>query len=265
MILLYIGKENHHFVSCTLLLGSIERPFCYSKITYSPYFYFCTGWIWQAPPTVLHQHRHLFAVLQCSEPFIFPECDREMGPWNPMSLPQGPYYSRRDPIGPPRRRQSTHWAWQMQREACGGGGRKALCRGNKSRLLHRMLRFDSEKPQRSLWCSHCGWHSLLGYSATAKEIQKQDSRQDEKPLQVLVEKILLFCIGWFFVFLQRPWKWQFNHRGWFEVTLAENLSLFQSVQLRSTPNMLLKLSLSDGDGEECELRSWGWPNWGFSH
>lgn len=154
----------------------------------------CTGWIWQAPATVLHQHRHLFAVLQCGEPVLFPERERKVGSRDPMPLPQSANYSRRDPVGPPGGCQSPHWARQMQRKACGGGGRQALCRGNKSHLLHRVLRFDSEKPQRSLWCSHCCWHSVLGYATTAQKIEKQNSGQNEKPFQVLVEKVLLFCI-----------------------------------------------------------------------
>lgn len=161
---------------------------------YSCLLFLLTGWIWQAPATVLYQHRHLFALLQCCEPFVVPECEWKVGSWDPTPLPQSTDYSRWDTVGPPGGRQSPHWARQMQRKACGRGGRKALCRGNKSLLLHWVLCFDSEKPQRSLWCSHCCWHSILWYSTTAKKIEKQNSGQNEKPLQVLVEKVLLFCI-----------------------------------------------------------------------
>lgn len=130
-----------------------------------------SGWIRQAQASVLHQHGHLLVVLQRGEPFVLPECEWEVGSWNSLPLPQGAHYPGWDTVRPPGGCQSPHRAGQVQRKACLGGGCKALCWGNKSHILHRVLRFDSEKPQGGLWCSHRGWYSVLGYPAATKEIQ----------------------------------------------------------------------------------------------
>lgn len=76
---------------------------------------------------MLHQHRHLPAVLQRRQPLVLPERQREVGPRNPMPLPQGAHHPGGDAVGPPGGRQGAHRAGQVQGEAGPGGGRKALC------------------------------------------------------------------------------------------------------------------------------------------
>lgn len=150
------------------------------------------GWVWQAPASVLHQCRYLPSVLQCRGPLLLPERQWEMGARDPVPLSQSPHHPCGDTVGPQRRRQSPHRAGQVQREAGTRGGGQVVCRGDQSRLLHWVLSLDSEEPQRGLRCSHCGRHSVLGLPAAAKEVQEQDSRQDEDLVQVLVEEVLLF-------------------------------------------------------------------------
>lgn len=157
----------HVVLTFTKAQGRLELLFLWSANS----VLFCAGWIRQAQASVLHQHGHLPAVLQRGEPFILPEREWEVGCWNSLPLPQGTHYPGWDTVRPPGGCQSPHRAGQVQRKASLGGGCKALCWGNKSRVLHRVLRFDSEKPQGGLWCSHRGWHSVLGYPAATKEIQ----------------------------------------------------------------------------------------------
>ncbi len=133
------------------------------------------GWVWQAPAAVLHQCWCLLALLQCGKSLLFPECEGEVGSWDPPALPEGT-----DTVGghsgwPAARCQSAHPTGPVQGAAGGPPGGLRVCWGSTGRLVHGVLSAHPEEPEGGVWHGYSGQHSVLGQPA-AEKAEEADAR-----------------------------------------------------------------------------------------
>lgn len=150
----------------------LVSPGCLSLLNLSLLW---AGWVWQAPAAVLHQCWRLPAVLQCGKSLLVPECEGEVGAWDPPALPEGTDTAGRHSGWPPARCQSAHPAGPVQGEAGRPRGGLCVCWGSAGCLVHGVFSAHPEEPKGGVWHCYSGQHPVLRQPATEKA-EEADAR-----------------------------------------------------------------------------------------